>query len=385
MLLMAVISYVNYFYINGITDYALYYKLDIAEIFSALLIVPLFYFYFKALTCENAFGWRTYLMLLSGLLLGSVLTLLYIMMGDTQAAAYIREAVESGGNLQYHTALIHRVHYLLNTYVCQLFILVQAFGLIIYATVRIYRYRKRLGDFFSDVEENIAHHRAVLRGICALFVYMIFLLSGGYTLYDVQYSLPVLLIYLVFSGIIYYICYHVYYADYTIDSLVDELVQTDQEVSLGTEAVPCEKECEAGSGLESDPLCDYEQEEFQKNYFKILPDFVRLIEEDRIYLQKNLRLSDVAHEICTNRTYISQLLREEYQCSFFDFINRKRIEYAMELARNHPEFKQRQIAEECGFVHASVFSRAFKQYIGMTFREWQREFPVSEKNIPPYK
>lgn len=381
MLITAMLGYTNYFYIKGITDYSLYYKLDVLEMFCSVLFFPALYFYFRALTNEKAFGWKTYLVILPSLLYGIVVTSLYIMMGDEQATAYIREAVETGGHLQIHTALLYRIHYFLNTYGCIVFLFIQIVGVMIYATRQLYRFRNRLNDFFSNVEEkSIGHHWAVLKGLYILFICGLIIQFGGYALY-VQYSPFVLFRFAFMAGVLYYICFHVHYAGYTAESLAGEIAQTDNELPADS----CfSAETEPEPDLECDPLCGAGKG-IQKNYSKILPDFVRIIEEDRIFLQKNLRLSDVAREIGTNRTYISQLLKEEYQCSFFDFINRKRIEYAMELVRIHPEFKQGQIAEECGFIHASVFSRAFKQYTGMTFREWQHKISVPEGRLSSYK
>ncbi|MDF9831407.1 helix-turn-helix domain-containing protein [Parabacteroides sp. PF5-6] len=112
-----------------------------------------------------------------------------------------------------------------------------------------------------------------------------------------------------------------------------------------------------------------------KSYEKLLPEFNRLMEEEKIFLQKNLRREDFAERMKTNRTYIAQLIREEYQCGFSEFINRRRITYACDLLRQHPEIPQDQLATKSGFTNISTFSRTFKQYTGTTFRQWQKNIP----------
>lgn len=119
-----------------------------------------------------------------------------------------------------------------------------------------------------------------------------------------------------------------------------------------------------------DETIDYQY----KSYEKLLPEFNHLMDEKKIFRQKNLCREDVANLLKTNRTYISKLLHDEYQCSFSDYINRKRIEYALELIRKMPELTQDRLAEKCGFTHSSSFSRSFKQYMGMTFREWHKQY-----------
>lgn len=95
-----------------------------------------------------------------------------------------------------------------------------------------------------------------------------------------------------------------------------------------------------------------------------------LLEEDKIFLKKDLRLDEIAKPAQANRTYISILISEKYQYTFSELINRKRIEYAQNLVVKNPNLSQAQLAEETGFSHASSFSRTFKQYTGITFREW---------------
>lgn len=116
-----------------------------------------------------------------------------------------------------------------------------------------------------------------------------------------------------------------------------------------------------------------ETEPTHKSYEKLLPEFNRLMDEEHIFLQKNLRREDLAERMKTNRTYIALLIREEYQCGFSEYINRRRIAYACDLLRQHPEIPQAQLATRSGFTNTSTFSRTFKQYTGTTFREWPRQ------------
>lgn len=47
------------------------------------------------------------------------------------------------------------------------------------------------------------------------------------------------------------------------------------------------------------------------------------------------------------------LINEEYQCSFSELINRRRIEYAKLLIVSNPKLSHIQIAEQSGFAHDS--------------------------------
>lgn len=121
----------------------------------------------------------------------------------------------------------------------------------------------------------------------------------------------------------------------------------------------------------SDDLSE-DEENHPNTHLKLLPEFNRLMDEEKLYLHPNLRIEEVAQMLNTNRTYVSRLLREEYNNGFFEYINQRRITYAQERMNADPDLTQERLAIESGFVHASSFSRVFKQCTGMTFRQWQK-------------
>jgi AraC-like DNA-binding protein len=71
-----------------------------------------------------------------------------------------------------------------------------------------------------------------------------------------------------------------------------------------------------------------------------------------------------------NRTYLSQLINSTYGCSFYQFVNRYRIEEAKRLMQDHPEMKAGEIASRAGFSSREAFARTFTQVTGLSPREW---------------
>ena len=74
-----------------------------------------------------------------------------------------------------------------------------------------------------------------------------------------------------------------------------------------------------------------------------------------------------------NRTYLSQFIKAEYGCSFYQFVNHLRIEEAKRLKLAHPELKMEEIATRCGFSCRNVFSNVFARETGMSPREWYKK------------
>ena len=91
---------------------------------------------------------------------------------------------------------------------------------------------------------------------------------------------------------------------------------------------------------------------------------------EKPYLNPDFRLNDLRQVLPLNRTYLSQLINTEYDCTFYQFVTNYRIEEAKRLMREQPDLKMQDIAEQCGFSSPVVFSRIFTRETGMTPREW---------------
>ena len=99
-----------------------------------------------------------------------------------------------------------------------------------------------------------------------------------------------------------------------------------------------------------------------------------LIENERLYLNPTLSIRDLAAHIGTNRTYLSNYFTQVRQTTFYDYINRLRIEKkTVPLMKEHPEYTLDQIAAESGFQSISTFRRAFSKIIGMTPSEFRKK------------
>jgi AraC-like DNA-binding protein len=95
------------------------------------------------------------------------------------------------------------------------------------------------------------------------------------------------------------------------------------------------------------------------------------METEKPYLNPDFRLNDLRQVLPLNRTYLSQLINTEYGCSFYQWVNRLRIEEAKRLMREQPDLKIQDIADRCGFSSRRVFSQIFTRETGTTPTEWK--------------
>ena len=102
----------------------------------------------------------------------------------------------------------------------------------------------------------------------------------------------------------------------------------------------------------------------------LMDDINILMSEQHLFLNSNLKLNDVAVELSTNRRYISDCIKAHCGCTFSQYVNNLRIEYAKNLMRNQPDVKMAEVALSAGFSNETTFFRAFKAITGQSPKEW---------------
>ena len=94
---------------------------------------------------------------------------------------------------------------------------------------------------------------------------------------------------------------------------------------------------------------------------------------EKPYLNPDFQLMDLRAVLPMNRTYLSRFLRDEFGCTFYQFVNKYRIEEAKRIMTEQPDLKMADVAKQCGFSSQSVFAQTFSRETGMSPREWRCE------------
>jgi AraC-like DNA-binding protein len=95
-----------------------------------------------------------------------------------------------------------------------------------------------------------------------------------------------------------------------------------------------------------------------------------LMENEKPFLNSNLKITDVAAMLHTNRTYVSNCINNQRNCTFMQFINTYRVAYAQKLMKETDK-KMPEIWLTSGFANETSFFRTFKSVTGMTPSEWK--------------
>ncbi|HEY0896282.1 MAG TPA: helix-turn-helix transcriptional regulator, partial [Sphingobacteriaceae bacterium] len=102
---------------------------------------------------------------------------------------------------------------------------------------------------------------------------------------------------------------------------------------------------------------------------KILADQLRqYMDEFKPYLNANLTLNDLSSELQITRQQLSRVISQEFNVSFFEFINGYRIrEFRREVDLGlNRHLSLLGIALNCGFTSSRNFNRTFRQFEGIT-------------------
>lgn len=95
---------------------------------------------------------------------------------------------------------------------------------------------------------------------------------------------------------------------------------------------------------------------------------LNLMKTTQIFRQQELTLAELADACQVTPEYLSGILNNRLKSSFFDFVNRYRVEAFQSdcLKPENKSFTLLAIAYDCGFNSKATFNRVFKQVTGIT-------------------
>ena len=110
----------------------------------------------------------------------------------------------------------------------------------------------------------------------------------------------------------------------------------------------------------------------QANMQELRQRIEQLMHDEQLFRQHNMKIIDLVHRLGTNRNYIYRAINLDMGISFTEYVNRMRIDYAIELINQQPTRLISEIGEEAGFSSPTSFYRNFKLYKGISPKEYQQ-------------
>lgn len=109
---------------------------------------------------------------------------------------------------------------------------------------------------------------------------------------------------------------------------------------------------------------------------KLAEQLTRVMETDRLYLNQDLNLRDLAKRMKSNSVELSSAINQHFEKNFNDYINDLRIEEFVQLSRDvkRQHYTLLSNAYDAGFSSKSTFNRAFRKAKGTSPGEYLKQF-----------
>ena len=328
-MLTATLLYVgHYIYFNRAAD--LLPLSDILYVSANLTVYPLYLIYIIRLTSK----WRAvyWLMLLPGLLAIMATGTGYIVMTDEEDRMFVH-------NYLYHnsqTGLTDMA--LFQAYIrqfCKLVFAIEVIATVVIGSMMIRRYDRMVDEFYADTDDkSMRNIQSILYLVLTIAVLSFIVNIIGRARFT-DHEIILTTTSLMFSALLFAIGYEGLHRHF---SIIDMRTNKEQV-----------------SNDDSAALKDAVNRSMTER-------IIALVENDKIYLQPDLKLDDLAQMMHTNRTYIYQAVNQQMGISFNEFINRYRIAHAKRLMASDPTLSMNDVALLSGFASLSSFYRNMKKY-----------------------
>jgi len=265
-------------------------------------------------------------------------------MNPEQKTVYINEYLYGNGHWKEATALIKTQ--LLLVYTLQILYFLQIIFSFLKIRTFIANYNENIANFYSNLEDKtLEWPKIILYSFVVTSIFSMVTNFLGRSFFD-KYPLLLLLTGLGYSAFLFVLGYLGYMQNHTIVMLEEDTVTL-----AGNETV-------------------------NLNNKKLKTKLVKLFEKEKVFKNKELKISDIASSLNTNRTYISTFINTEYGCSFNTFVNSYRVEEAKKLLTDeeYTNFSLDHIAEQAGFGTLHSFIRVFKDVTNNTPGNYRETF-----------
>jgi len=364
---MVFISFVVYF--NHLKSVLL--PFDLLFVFGSLSIFPFYYLYIKLLTVKSKIDYSDLKCFIPAGVLLLAVAFVYVLMPPEMRKLYVHNYLYGIGKIKNAPLLIQiqiGLQYLLQ---------VLYFSQMIFSYFKIKKYlseyNEQVRNFYSYIDnKTLEWAKIILYTFAASSVFTIITSFLGRSFFDKSPALLMITctsygVFLFILGYLGFLQNHSvanFEADTTIESGCEPISEPISEPICESTSEPIyepilEPTIDSISESACKPPCEPEKstQQMLKNQLQ------NLFEKDQIYKNPELKISDIACKLNTNRTYISSYINSEYECSFSTYVNRHRVNAAKELLidENNRNFSLEHIATLAGFGSLHSFIRAFKE------------------------
>ena len=290
---------------------------------------------------------------LPALLGGITVGLLYLLMSDSQIWMFV-DTYLYGNQTVWNSGLVtcqSVVHHIL-----KIWFALQIIPILVIELRIIRRFNRQLDLFYSDTEQRSLASVAVLLRLLVLtsVISLGFSILGRYRFLESTWTLMIPS--LLFSALLFAIGYLGTHRSFTIDDILS--AEIPEESDMTEEESPMEETSAEQNTKDT--------EKFEELALRI----TTLMKENKVFLQPDLNLMDLAQMLNTNQKYVYIAFSKVLDTKFSEYVNRLRIDYASHILQENPSLKLNEVAQMSGYSSSATFYRNFKQFLGCSPKEF---------------
>jgi len=296
-------------------------------------VFPLYYLYIEELTEYRPNRWRQVLCLLPSLLCFFSTGLLYLLMDADETAFFMQRCLYDGeiaslSGLAWWQGLAHAA--------VRIVFALQIPPVLYYGFRRITAYNAVVESNYSNIEGKRIVGVKTLLVLFAVTSFFAFVFNVIGRQHFVEGPEPLTFPAILFSLLLLLIGHVGLSQQFSVQDI-------EAEVFQNADSVPDEG-----------------------GYSELLERIIKLVNDEKLFLYPNLKVSDLAKQLNSNRNYIYHAINVEMGTSFSDYINGLRVDYASRLLEERSELSINDVMTKSGFTSSSAFYRNFKKFKGIT-------------------
>ena len=296
-------------------------------------VFPLYYLYIEELTEYRPNRWRQMLCLLPSLLCFISTGLLYLLMDADETAFFMQRCLYDGeiaslSGLAWWQGLAHAA--------VRIVFALQIPPVLYYGFRRITAYNAVVESNYSNIEGKRIVGVKTLLVLFAVTSFFAFVFNVIGRQHFVEGPEPLTFPAILFSLLLLLIGHVGLSQQFSVQDI-------EAEVFQNADSVPDEG-----------------------GYSELLERIIKLVNDEKLFLYPNLKVSDLAKQLNSNRNYIYHAINVEMGTSFSDYINGLRVDHASRLLEERSELSINDVLAKSGFTSSSAFYRNFKKFKGIT-------------------
>lgn len=347
MLMVSMIFLSHVIYYHHLKE--IYPYFDLLFIFGSLSIFPIYYWYIKLLTFRSKIDFKDLKLLIPGFVILVAVIITYLFMPKELREFYVNNYLYGNSKMSGASNLI-KIQLVL-CYLLQMIYFLQIIFTFLKVRVFIADYNENIANFYSNLEsKTLEWPKIILNTFVVTSIFTGITNFLGRSFFD-KWPYVLLFTCIAYAAFLFILGLLGYLQNHSIATL-----ELDTEHSSGNEA-------------------------FTINNKKIKAQLLKLFEKEQVFKIVDLKITDIASRLNTNRTYISTFINSEFACSFSTFVNQYRVEEAKKALLNeeNSHFSLEHISTLAGFGSLHSFIRVFKEITGTTpgrFRENSSKLPT---------